>query len=404
MRLKDSMGKSLFKGMGSCVMRGVLRSAARGRRALRASLAVIATGAFVFLSAGSALADPPPAPVPPVGAAPSVSGPSVPGPGTGQAQPPVVNGLIDPALLGLLQPSIVGLVTVWEEPVDPYGMVAPQASPPPEPTASSKNLPVFSICTGWFATPTTIVTAGHCVDPKVGRQAMHEQNGPRDENGWLLPLDRSLPEPNRTVWAFQPRELPGAVLTSPVIVQVDNFRSDDDGDTAKLNVYGQPPAKPLAIAANPPQVGETVTSIGFPGMNITETDGIDVNALLSGSKSPAEVLQESRLHAVNTSGTIGSRQYRHGVAVSQVNADLSFGMSGGPTINSRGEVLGVNSKAKLRKSDATAGATAAGDHALAVGRDLKLYADRGSAAALTMGPVTIGGERPDPHRPGQPQS
>ena len=59
--------------------------------------------------------------------------------------------------------------------------------------------------------------------------------------------------------------------------------------------------------------------------------------------------------------------------------------------------------AELRKTEAAAGATAAGDHAVAVGGDVKIHADRGSAAAWTMGPVTFGGERPDPHQPGQPQ-
>jgi hypothetical protein len=47
---------------------------------------------------------------------------------------------------------------------------------------------------------------------------------------------------------------------------------------------------------------------------------------------------------VNTSGTITAQQFREGVAVYQINADLAEGISGGPTINSRGEVLGINSR------------------------------------------------------------
>jgi S1-C subfamily serine protease len=65
---------------------------------------------------------------------------------------------------------------------------------------------------------------------------------------------------------------------------------------------------------------------------------------VSGGKTPAEVLQDSRLQPVNTSGTITARQFRQGVAVYQINADLAEGISGGPTINSRGEVLGINSQ------------------------------------------------------------
>src|SRR5688572_30469644 len=86
-------------------MRSVIRAvAARGRRVLRATLAVIATGVFVVLATGSAAAQPTPAPAPaPISAAPQPA----PGPG-----PAALNELIDPALLESLQPSIVGLVTI----------------------------------------------------------------------------------------------------------------------------------------------------------------------------------------------------------------------------------------------------------------------------------------------------
>ncbi|MGD9989344.1 trypsin-like peptidase domain-containing protein [Pseudonocardia sp.] len=267
---------------------------------------------------------------------------SVPGLAAIQPSPAALNTFIDSAQLESLQQSIVGLVTIWEEPIDPFAMVA--VAEPQDP-AAPPELPVMSICTGWFDTPTTIVTAGHCVDPKEGRLAMHMQDGPVDpETGWPLPLDPGLPEPQRTVWAFQPRELPGAVLTSPIIVRVHSFRTAEDGDTAKLEVHGLPPAKPLAIAANAPQLGEPVTSIGFPGLNISETDGIDIAGLLSGGKAPADVLQDSRLQPASTSGTIIARQFRQGVAVHQVSADFDQGMSGGPTVNSRGEVYGINSQ------------------------------------------------------------
>jgi hypothetical protein len=254
--------------------------------------------------------------------------------------PPALNGLIDPALLQSVQPSIVGLVVIWEEPQDPFSLVpAPTATPAGE-------LPVMTICTGWFDTPTTIVTAGHCVDPEEGRLALDSRSGPAIDptTGAPSASQQARPEPKRTVWAFQPREMQGAAITAPVIVRVDSFRPADEGDTAKLEMYGLPPAKPLPIAPDEPQLGETVTSIGFPGLNIDETDGVDVEGLVSGGKTPAEVLQDSRLQPVNTSGTITARQFRQGVAVYQINADLAEGISGGPTINSRGEVLGVNSQ------------------------------------------------------------
>jgi hypothetical protein len=258
------------------------------------------------------------------------------------APPPALNGLIDPALLESIQQSIVGLVVIWEEPEDPFALM-PEAPTTP----GSGELPVMTICTGWFDSPTTIVTAGHCVDPKEGRRALDSRRGPTIDPTTGLPTagsETARPDPKRTVWAFQPREMQGAVITAPVIVRVDSFRPADEGDTAKLEVYGLPPAKPLPVAPTAPRLGETVTSIGFPGLNIDETDGVDVEGLISGGKTPAEVLQDSRLQPVNTSGTITARQYRQGVAVYQINADLAEGISGGPTINARGEVLGVNSQ------------------------------------------------------------
>jgi hypothetical protein len=253
--------------------------------------------------------------------------------------PEALNGLIDPALLESVQQSIVGLVVIWEEPQDPFSFG-------PAPAAPEDELPVMTICTGWFDSPTTIVTAGHCVDPEEGRLALDSRAGPAIDptTGMPQPNQSARPEPKRTVWAFQPRELQGAVISAPIIVRVDSFRSADEGDTAKLEMYGMPPAKPLPIAPDAPQLGETVTSIGFPGLNIDETDGVDVKGLVSGGKTPAEVLQDSRLQPVNTSGTITARQFRQGVAVYQINADLAEGISGGPTISSRGEVLGINSQ------------------------------------------------------------
>jgi hypothetical protein len=333
----------------------IVPAGAPSRRWLRITvLALITVCLGLSVSGGVAAAGPPPPGIPipdtgqsePGGAQPSVLEPPSTTPAHGPAamrpEPAPLNTFIDPARLESLQQSIVGLVTIWEEPVDPFEM--PAVTEPQDP-AAPPELPVMSICTGWFDTPTTIVTAGHCVDPKEGRLAMHMQDGPVDpETGWPLPLDPGLPEPQRTVWAFQPRELPGAVLTSPVIVRVHSFRSAEEGDTAKLEVHGLPPAKPLAIAPNAPQLGEPVTSIGFPGLNISETDGIDIAGLLSGGKAPADVLQDSRLQPASTSGTIIARQFRQGVAVHQVSADFDQGMSGGPTVNSRGEVYGINSQ------------------------------------------------------------
>ena len=302
-------------------------STAPGRRLIGLALAPVVACSVMMISGASAAADTP-----------------EPDPPGGSSDGPALNTLIEPALLESLQQSIVGLVIVWEEPEDPFAVG--EVPEPAGPTVPGVEPPVITICTGWFDSPTTIATAGHCVDPEQGRLAIDLQNGPAVDpgTGEPLPAPPVRPEPERVVYAFQPREVPGAVITSPIVVRVDSFRPGDEGDTAKLEMHGMPPAKPLAIAPTAPRLGEAVTSIGFPGLNIDETDGINLDALDSGGKTPAEVLQDSRLQPVNTSGTITARQFRNGVAVYQINADLAEGISGGPTVNARGEVYGINSQ------------------------------------------------------------
>jgi hypothetical protein len=255
-----------------------------------------------------------------------------------------LNTLIDPAILESAQQSIVGVVTIWKEPVDPLSeLFLPRADQSSD-SGGRPEVPVVSFCTGWFEAAETIVTAGHCVDPKEGRLALDlsRELEVDPQTGMPVPLPQVRPDPERTVFVFQPRELPGRVITAPTEVRVHSFRSADDGDTAKLEVHGMPAGHPLPIAKAAPRLGETVTSIGFPGINISQTDGVELDALMNG-KNPAEVLQDSRLQPVSSSGTITARQFRHGSAVFQTNADVASGTSGGPTINGRGEVLGVNS-------------------------------------------------------------
>jgi hypothetical protein len=70
------------------------------------------------------------------------------------------------------------------------------------------------------------------VDPKIGREMLDWQNLPLDPHtGQMATPPSGRPDPKPTVWAFQPHEA-GGVLTTPVIVHVEDYRSVDDGDTA----------------------------------------------------------------------------------------------------------------------------------------------------------------------------
>ena len=274
----------------------------------------------------------------------TVSGPTGSRTASDPTTPASLTSLIKPRSLEAVQQSIVGVVTIWKEPVDPFSDLLGPPDDAPEGKGGDPEIPAVSFCTGWFESADTIVTAGHCVDPKEGRLAL-DLSGELQfdpQTGMPLPLPPVRPDPERTVFVFQPRELPRQVIAAPTEVRVHSFRSADDGDTAKLEVHGLPAGHPLPIAESEPLLGEAVTSIGFPGTNIGQTDGVELAALMSGT-NPAQVLQDSRLMPVSSSGTLTARQFRHGSAVFQTNADVATGTSGGPTINARGEVLGVNS-------------------------------------------------------------
>ena len=237
-------------------------------------------------------------------------------------------GTAGAAELGDAEKSIVYVGITWEGYVE-------------YPTADgglvwSDKVTAQSSCTGWFASEQGhIVTAGHCVDPQRGRtnvlrtflteyEAMDLL--PEATTYWKVEGETQGSDPVRSVAVVQPSGVDGAVIDSPLTVQVVDHLSFDDGDLALLKANSLAEATPaLAAAAESAAIGEPVTAIGFPGT---------VGAVVDGA----------RIRASFKSGTVSSSQVSDsGVARTEINADISPGMSGGPTVNADGEVIGVNS-------------------------------------------------------------
>jgi len=199
------------------------------------------------------------------------------------------------------------------------------------------QLSASSFCTGWFAsTEGDIVTAGHCVDPDEGRIAiLTSYLGSQDAMdslsdaivNWTVEGDNDGDDVKRVVQVVQPSDVEGAIITNnPITAQIVDFRGFEEGDLALLRVAGIKSTPPLTVATTHPTNGDALTAVGFPG-------------------SVAEVMDGTRVHASFKSGTASSRQFsaEGGVPTTEINADISPGMSGGPTVNAKGEVLGVNS-------------------------------------------------------------
>jgi serine protease Do len=206
----------------------------------------------------------------------------------------------------------------------------------------SGTITADGVCTGWFASRQgDIVTAGHCVDPAEGKQDIIQQflndqvqQGnltsaqadallPQAEQNWPVNGSTQGSPPDRLVQVVQTTDIRDRVVTTPTTVQVTDFKPVGDGDFALLQLpdpSGPTPA--LAVAGSSPPAGAAITSAGYPGSVIALTDNPQVSFL---------------------SGTASGEQNFQGSSFTQVNTNLSPGLSGGPAVNDNGEVIGTNS-------------------------------------------------------------
>jgi hypothetical protein len=201
----------------------------------------------------------------------------------------------------------------------------------------TKELTYYTTCTGWYVSKTAqIVTAGHCVDPAKGREVLirqflqHAQAADRIPDAltnWHVEGATQNSPVDRTVQAIQPQSVEGATVSSATTVQIVDFQPFDKGDVALLKVPNMSKETPaLIVASTTPQVGEPLTSIGFPG---------DVRSIAD---------QSQIARASFKTGSVSSQQVSpEGVTQIEVNTEIGGGMSGGPTVNKDGRVVGVNS-------------------------------------------------------------
>ncbi len=218
--------------------------------------------------------------------------------------------------------SIVWVDTAWSASVQ---------VPFKDGTTETYRTTVYAYCTGWFVSDTGhVATAGHCVEAdealrvNIYANVIEEQGftGAKAEDvGWPMTLG------DPSIKIDQPSGIDGGVLSgkTAITAQLIAKQGFEKGDNALLRIADMKGTPALQIGSEAPKVREKVTSIGFPD--------------LVGSTSDVERQKPSY-----RSGAVSSRSYStQGVPRTEIDTDITPGMSGGPSVNEAGQVIGINS-------------------------------------------------------------
>ncbi|MEN3308710.1 MAG: hypothetical protein V7603_4912 [Micromonosporaceae bacterium] len=233
----------------------------------------------------------------------------------------------------IIRPSIVYLSTTWK------GWVRFANGN----LLSNKAYQVTTSCSGFVANSTGyIVTAGHCVDNQTmeggkgliietaiqaavddGRITAAEAKTtlPYGKANWKVEGADSGAPPDRTVSVYQTVAASGITQVQPMTASVVDFKSLAEGDAALLKVESPNPMPALEVAPQGAEDGVDVISAGYPGS--------------------VEGVTDFKLETSFKDGRISSQQTVNGVPFTEISAANSPGMSGGPTVDIQGRVLGT---------------------------------------------------------------
>ncbi len=201
-------------------------------------------------------------------------------------------------------------------------------------------------CTGFVVNPSGyIVTAGHCVDPgeegaresalRYAVQWLADQGYifQRDFDYWLneahlmwgVEGQERGSDPDLEVYVQRGVAAGGLKTGEAFPARVVDYSAWSEGDGALLKIEASDLPSLLVASSASISVGTPVLSVGYPGSTDAVTDA-----------SYEPTFKEGQINAEKT---------REGglLPVYEISAAMSGGMSGGPTVNLNGEVVGVNS-------------------------------------------------------------
>lgn len=205
-------------------------------------------------------------------------------------------------------------------------------------------------CTGFVVNPEGyIATAGHCVDPADVEEDFlaaavdwvlandYYETTPDEETAIEFALDdyrvegegdaSPVDHSDLTLLAEWSADVSGISIEDGVQARVVDWADLAHGDVALLKIEANGPMSGIQLAnTSAVSTGTSVVSIGYPG-SVENVSDADIN-------QPS--FKEGTVSSVRTTG---GGLYE----VFEMSAELSGGMSGGPTVNNRGQVIGVNS-------------------------------------------------------------
>ena len=211
----------------------------------------------------------------------------------------------------------------------------------PDGTVTEDPATVFMLCTGWFASDKGhVATAGHCLeeDELIGEAMLDSVmagSGLTAEDLDVMGVRWTHRVDDKRARVGQPSGVEGGPLSGdePIVAEIIGFQGFDDGDNGLLKIANMDGTPALPIAGERPEIGEEVTAIGFPGEVSAVTDVKRQSSSYKGG--------EVSSHGVSLNGA----------PITEIDASVSGGMSGGPTLNEAGEVIGMNSFKAVGESD-----------------------------------------------------
>jgi serine protease Do len=198
-------------------------------------------------------------------------------------------------------------------------------------------------CTGYVVNPNGyIATAGHCVDPVEARSALIQSAAQWAlDNGYYAASDLTLETvlgfddyvvqnenggrgPERSVTTAWSQSAGGVETGKALPARVVKWQRFDQGDGAMLKVEADN-LNALPLSDDEIDIGTEVVAVGYPGSVDLVADQTFTPSYKDGSVSSTKTVSNGLL------------------TVYEISAAVSGGMSGGPTVNLDGEVVGFNS-------------------------------------------------------------